>query len=55
MPRYRYAFVDFLPGKVREPSGRIMLPIRIVNPHTGATWPTCCAIYYRRQEIELVW
>ncbi len=40
MPRYRYAFVDFLPGKVREPSGRIMLPIRVVNPHTGAMSPT---------------
>ena len=40
MPRYRYAFVDFLPGKIREPTGRIMLPIRIVNPHNGAAWPT---------------
>ncbi len=40
MPRHRYAFVDFLPGKIREPSGRIMLPLRIVNPHTGRTWPS---------------
>ena len=40
MPRQRYAFVDFLPGRIREPSGRIMLPIRIINPFNGAMWPT---------------
>jgi hypothetical protein len=40
MPRHRYAFVDFLSGRIRQSSGRIMLPIRIVNPHNGAAWPT---------------